>query len=133
MATRSYPRNVRLEEEIRRVLSELLLYTVKDPRLAAVTISVVSLSADRSHAEVYFSVWGDAERERQVADAFAAAGPFLRGELGRRLRMRITPELEFKRDRSFEYGDRMERLFERLHQEGKLGEDNDQSPEDPES
>ena len=120
MTRTSRDRNARLEESIRSVLAELLLREVKDPRLESVTISSVKLSADRSHSSVYFSVIGDAERERQAADGFAAAASFLRHELGQRMRMRVLPELKFLRDTSYEYGDHMERVLERLRQEGLI-------------
>jgi ribosome-binding factor A len=124
-------RNARLESEIRSVLADLLRLEVKDPRLEGVTVSGVRLSAERSHARVYFSLYGDAERERHARDGFAAAGAFLRRELGRRVRMRTTPELEFLRDSSYEYGDRMERIFNRLQSEGRLPADGS-SEEEPE-
>jgi ribosome-binding factor A len=134
MARSSYDRNARLEESIRSVLAELLLREIKDPRLEAVTISSVKLSADRSHSSVYFSVIGDAERERQAADGFAAAASFLRRELGQRMRMRVLPELKFLRDTSYEYGDHMERVLDRLRQEGLIPppQDDDSSTEDDE-
>jgi ribosome-binding factor A len=116
----SFNRNARLEGEMRAVLTELLQQQVKDPRLAEVTVSAVRLTADRSHAKVFFSVIGDAERERSAGDGFTAAGPFMRRELGRRMRLRTVPTLEFERDASYEYGDRMERVFERLHAEGAI-------------
>jgi ribosome-binding factor A len=123
---RSYDRNARVEGEIRVVLSELLRHEVNDPRLAEVTVSAIRLSADRTQARVYFSVIGDAERERQAGDGFAAAATFMRRELGRRMRLRTVPTLEFFRDTSYEYGDRMERLFDRLHVED--GQTTDDEP-----
>lgn len=123
-----FERNQRLEGEIRAVLSDLLRFEVKDPRLADVTVSVVRLSADRSSARVFFSVIGEAERERQAGDGFKAAAPFMRRELGRRMRIRTVPALEFARDTSYEYGDRMERLFERLRTDGSPATDG--GPED---
>jgi ribosome-binding factor A len=125
---KSFERNARLEGEIRSVLSNLLRTEVNDPRLADVTVSTIRLSADRSRASVYYSVIGDAEREREAGDGFAAAAPFMRRQLGQRMRLRVVPSLEFLRDTSYEYGDRMERLFERLSDEGLLpktdGDDN---------
>ena len=114
MSNRSFERNSRLEGEIRTVLSELLRFEVNDPRLSEVTVSAIRLSADRTHAKVYFSVIGDPERERQAGGGFAAAAAFLRRELGRRMRLRAVPALSFQRDTSYAYGDRMERLFDRL-------------------
>lgn len=113
-------RNSRLEGEIRSVLSDLLRLKVKDPRLADVTVSTIRLSPDRSKARVYFSVIGDEERERQAGDGFSAAAPFMRHQLGQRMRLRVVPSLEFHRDTSYEYGDHMERLFDRLADEGLL-------------
>jgi len=119
VSNKSFDRNARLEGELRAVFADLLLHDMKDPRLANVTVSAIRLSAERTHAKVYFSVIGDVERERQAADGFAAAAPFMRRELGRRMRLRAIPTFEFHRDTSYEYGDRMERLFERLKTEGR--------------
>lgn len=123
MTRRGFNRNQRLEEELRRVLTELVVLEAKDPRLDGVTVSGVRLSADRSVAEVFFSLIGDDERERQAADGFAAAAPFLRRELGRRMRLRTVPELRFARDTSFAYGDRMERLLGSLRRDPEVGPD----------
>ncbi len=121
-------RNARLEDSIRSVLAELLLFEVKDPRLDQVTVSGVKLTGDRSRATIYFSLIGDEERERQAADGFTAAGAFLRRELARRMRLRIIPELVFERDTSYAYGDHMDRVFDRLHREGVLPPAEDDGP-----
>ena len=110
---KTFARNPRLEGEIRSTLSNLLRSEVNDPRLADVTVSTIRLSADRSKATVYYSVIGDSEREREAGDGFTAAAPFMRRQLGRRMRLRVVPSLKFLRDTSYEYGDRMERIFER--------------------
>lgn len=120
MQDKSFERNARLAGEIRSVLSEMLHLEVKDPRLDGVTISGIELNADRTRAAVYFSVIGDDERERQAADGFAAAASFMRRRLGQKMRLRVVPALEFARDTSYEYGDRMERIFERLADDGLL-------------
>jgi ribosome-binding factor A len=126
---KNFDRNARLEAEIRATISDLLRLDIKDPRLAEVSISSVRLSGDRTSARVFFSVLGDEERARQAADGFAAAASFLRLQLGRRMRLRTVPALHFQRDVSYEHGDRMERLFDRLHANGLLGEDS--SKEEP--
>ena len=120
MQEKSFERNTRLESEIRSVMSELLRVEVNDPRLTEVTVSLIRLSADRSKARVYFSVIGDEEREREAGDGFSAASAFLRRQLGQKMRLRVVPSLEFLRDTSYEYGDRMERLFDRLSENGML-------------
>lgn len=120
MLKKAYERNTRLEGEIRSVLADILRLEVKDPRLADVTVSSIRLSPDRSKAQVFFSVIGDEERERMAGDGFHAAASFMRRRLGQQMRLRVVPTLEFLRDTSFEYGDRMERLFDRLSQEGVI-------------
>jgi len=129
---KSFERNARLEGEIRSVLSNLLRSEVNDPRLADVTVSTIRLSADRSKARVFYSVIGDSELEREAGDGFSAAAPFMRRQLGQRMRLRVVPSLEFHRDTSYEYGDRMERLFDRLSDEGLLPETDNKNgvPED---
>jgi ribosome-binding factor A len=117
---KTFERNARLEGEIRSVLSDLLRSEVNDPRLADVTVSSIRLSADRTKASVYYSVIGNAEREREASDGFSAAAPFMRRQLGQRMRLRAVPSLEFFRDTSYEYGDHMERLFDRLSKDGLL-------------
>jgi len=125
MSRRAFERNARLEGEVRAVLAELLMFEVKDPRLDSVSISGIKLSPDRSWADVFFSLFGDEERERQAGDGFLAASSFFRRELGRRMRLRVVPLLKFKRDTSYEYGERMDRLFDRLHQDGVITSDAD--------
>jgi len=123
LTNQTFNRNARLEGEVRTVLAGLLHQEVNDPRLAGVTVSVVRLSNDRSHARIYFSVIGDDERERQAGDGFSAANSFMRRELGRRMRLRTVPSLEFLRDTSYEYGDHMEKVFQKLHDQGILPSD----------
>jgi ribosome-binding factor A len=110
-------RRERLVHAIRDVLSELLLVESKDPRLHGVVISSVELSGDAKRAVAYFSVIGDAERERQAADGLQQARHFLQHQVGRRIRLHNAPELEFRRDLGFERSDRVQRILDQLAQE----------------
>lgn len=132
MAThKTFDRAQRLEGQMRACLAESLQREVNDPRLEGVIVSAVRLNKDKTHAVVYFSVIGGEEKERQAADGFQAAASFLRRDLGRRLRVRSLPTLEFERDTSYEYGDRLERLFDRLHNEGTLEKSSGDTEESP--
>lgn len=111
-------RRARLTHAIREVLSELLLTEVKDPRLAGVVISEVELSRDLKLAKAFFSVIGEAERERQAADGLVQARLYLRREVGRRLKIHNAPDLQFERDRGYERADRMDRLLAGLRPAG---------------
>lgn len=107
-------RRERLATAIRHELSELLLREVKDPRLAGVVVTAVELAGDMKSARAFFSVVGDAERERQAADGLHQAAGYLRRELGRRMRLHEPPQLEFRRDLGFERADRVQRLLDEL-------------------
>jgi ribosome-binding factor A len=119
-------RRERLAAALRQELSELLLTQVKDPRLHGVVISAIELSGDLKLARAYFSVVGDAERERRAADGLQQAAGFLRHELGRRMRLHEPPQLEFHRDLGFERADRVQRLLDQLGLEhGQAGDDDE--------
>jgi ribosome-binding factor A len=97
-----YKRADRVGDLIRRELSWLLLREVKDPRLRQVTITAVEVTADLRHARVLFtSRAGGGEPAEELLGLRSAAG-FLRGHLGRTLRLRYAPELAFEVDASVE-------------------------------
>lgn len=112
-------RRERLAEAMRQVLSEILVGGMKDPRLAGVVVSAVELSGDLKTARAFFSVVGDAERERQAADALQQARGFLRREVGRRLHIHNVPDLQFARDRGYERADRIHRILDALPRHGE--------------
>jgi ribosome-binding factor A len=90
----------RVGDLIRRELSRLLLREVKDPRLQQVVVTAIRLSPDLRHARVFFTGGaGGTDRAAELKGLEAAAG-FLRGQLGRNLRLRYAPELAFEVDDS---------------------------------
>jgi ribosome-binding factor A len=93
-------RTRRIEAEIQRVLSELIAREVKDPRVGNVTITAVSLAADMGVARVFFTPFASQHPAEEVRVGLTRAGGFLRGEVGRRLRLRHAPRLEFVVDDS---------------------------------
>jgi ribosome-binding factor A len=122
MATRQssahgFARTDRITEQIRRDLSELLRQ-VKDPRVAhllpLVTITDVEITADYTHAKVFYTSLAEAERATEIAKGLRHAAGFLRRELGRRLRIHHIPELHFTFDSSVERGTRLSRLIDEV-------------------
>lgn len=95
-------RNRRIEAELQRALAELISRGVKDPRVGNVTITQVSLAPDQSVAKVYFTPFASQQPPEEVRAGLTHAGGFLRGEVGRRLRLRHAPRLEFVFDESIE-------------------------------
>lgn len=106
----------RVGEQVKKELSQILQTDLKDPRIGFVTVTGVDLTNDLSQAKVYLSVLGPDEQKEDTLKALAKASGFIRTELGRRIRLRHTPELIFKLDESIEYGSRIEELLQRLNQ-----------------
>lgn len=96
---------------LQAALSELLLRTIKDPRIGMVTITGVKLSPDLKHATVYVSTLGDEATHARMLAGLASARPYLQSQAGRRLGLRFTPELRFEIDPSIDSAERVERLL----------------------
>ena len=104
---------------IQREISEMLLRSVKDPRIGFVTITRVAVTDDCRSAKVYFSVAGTAEEREKSTEGLESAKGFVRKELGRRMRLRYTPDIVFQFDPSIEYAISIEEVFEQLKEERK--------------
>ena len=101
----------RLAEEIREEVARMIVSELKDPRLGFVTVTRVELAHDLRYARVHVGVLGDeAAREKSLAALRSAAG-FLRRELGRRLRIHHSPEIDFRYDKGLDATDRVARLL----------------------
>mgnify|MGYP001239012380 CR=1 FL=1 len=101
----------RLNEQLKREITEILRLEVKDPRVGWATLTGVETSPDLSIARVYVSLMGEEEEKAQTLAGLRAAAPFIRTELGRRLYLRRAPELRFEVDRTLERAMRIERLL----------------------
>lgn len=110
-------RTDRVADQIRCELAELLLREVRDPRVALATISRVEVARDLGHARIWISVLGDESARQNTMEGIEHAKGFLRTQIGRRLRLRVTPELAFELDRGAEYLQSMTELLDRLHKE----------------
>lgn len=95
-------RRARIDHELQRVLGTLVTQQLKDPRLGFTTVTRVEVTQDLFRAKVFVSIIGDRHVARQTMDALQHAAGFLRGELGREVKLRHTPELVFIEDRSTE-------------------------------
>ena len=108
-------RSEKVADLIQKEISQMLVKSIKDPRIGFVTITKVTVSEDCRFAKVYFSVAGAlSERESSVKGLDSAKG-YVRKELGRRIRLRYTPEIIFQFDPSIEYAIHMEELIRDLH------------------
>ncbi|HFG6798355.1 rbfA [Acinetobacter baumannii] len=124
----------RMADSVQRELSELIRQELKDPRLGGlVTISGVKVSPDLGYADVYVTVMSrelsDDQNEvahRETLDILNKASGFLRQELSRRIKTRITPRLRFHYDKTNAYGNYMFGLIEKAVQDLPKRESDDE-------
>lgn len=110
-------RQQRVREAYRQELSQLIQRELKDPRIGFLSITDVEVSGDLRQVKVYVSVMGDQQVKEETMAALDWARSFLRSEMGKRVRLRYTPELFFYLDESIERGVRLKGLLDQLGQE----------------
>lgn len=107
----------RVGEEIRHELSEMLSRgNIHDPGIGFITLTRVVVSPDLQQARVFYTSLGDEKARKETSKALARATPYMRRQIGARLRLRRVPELEFRFDQSVENQDRVERIIRDLHE-----------------
>jgi len=116
-------RSEKVADLIQKEISEMLLKTLKDPRIGFVTITRVSVSEDCRLAKVYFSVTGTLTERKRSTEGLNSAKGYVRKELGRRMRLKYTPEIMFQFDPSIEYAIHIGEVIHQLKQEREKGED----------
>lgn len=110
---KEFSRNRRVGEQIQRELAQLLQREINDPRLGMVTISAVEVSRDLTVAKVFFTVLNPEHDVKQTLNGLNHATGFLRRELGKRMQLRVVPELRFQFDSSIENGSRLSALIDK--------------------
>jgi ribosome-binding factor A len=107
----------RVEEACKEELSEILQREIKDPRVGFVTITDVKLTADLRHARVFVSVFGSEQEAEQSLNGLESARGYLRFQLGRHLRLKYLPEIEFVHEHVAEDALRLNELMNRVKNE----------------
>ncbi len=121
-------RNNRLSGEMKRVISEVIRNEVKDPRLSELlSVTDVNVTEDLKFAKVYISVYGDIE---PTLEALRSAKGFIRREVGKRIKMRLTPELLFEKDDSIEKGIYMSSLINKVIEDEESRKPHDESDDE---
>ena len=118
-------RVARVSASIKREISQMLLTDIKDERVGGgmVSVTAVDVAGDLQHAKVFVSIYGTEEVKADTMAGLAAATPYINGTLGRRLRLRRTPEIIFKEDVSFEQGAQVLNLLNQLEHKRSVNGD----------
>jgi ribosome-binding factor A len=121
----TFKRAERVADLIRVEIADILLKQIRDPRIRALTITGVKVTDDLRLAKVYFvELAQDAVRAETLTGLEKATG-FMKRELGKRLQLRVVPDLIFREDASFAYGNRIERLLAEISREEKHDDNKD--------
>ena len=107
----------RVEEACKEELSEILQREVKDPRVGFVTITSVKVTPDLRHARVYVSIMGTEEEIENSLTGLESARGYLRSHLGKHLRLKFLPELEFVRERFAEEALRLDEIMRKAKED----------------
>jgi ribosome-binding factor A len=106
----------RVASQLEKELSVIVSREMNDPRLGFVTITKVSVTPDLKNAVIFFTTMGDKKNDLKTLEH---AKGYVRTLLAQRIRLRFIPEIEFKLDESYEYEQKMEKLFEQLDKDHK--------------
>ena len=104
----------RVAEQIKQETAKIIRDELKDPRLGFVTVTTVNVSNDLRHVKIYVSVLGDSQSKEQSMAALNNATGFVRRELGKKVKLRYTPEVIFRFDDSIEHGVKIHRLLNEM-------------------
>lgn len=127
-APHGYSRAERVAEQLRRDLAVLIRNRIKDPRVGMVTLLDVEVSKDLSHAKIWFDVLQQ-EQAKDAEDALNHAAGFLRHELGRELKLRVTPTLRFFYDDTQTRGNELSALIDKAVASDRHDDENSGDPE----
>jgi ribosome-binding factor A len=116
-------RPARVGDQLRAEIADLLAREVHDPGVGFLTVTHVHVTPDLQVARIYYTTLGDEKARRESARALTRATPFLRRQIGSRLRLKRVPQLEFFFDESIERGDRIERILNDISVERAAGGD----------
>ncbi len=118
-----FPRSRRVAEQLRQELADILWRDVRDPRVKGVTLTAVEMTSDLEHAKVWFTrLTGE---PKDVIKGLQSATGYLRREIGRRMRLRLVPSLDFIYDQSVERGAHLSQLIDEAVEQDKLHHQDD--------
>jgi len=115
-----YKRSSRVADQIRKDVSEIILLSLKDPKLGFITITHVELTDDLRYAKIFYTVLGEEEARKESQKGLERAKGFIQREMGRRIRLKHTPEIIFKYDHSIERAARIEQLLKQMQKQSRL-------------
>jgi ribosome-binding factor A len=116
-------KNRKINDEVRRVLAQIISGGIKDPRISPMTsVLAVEVAPDLKTCKAWISVYGDEEKKAQTMEGLESAAGFVRGELARRINLRHTPQIKFIADDSIAYGVEMSHRIDEVRAVDRMAE-----------
>jgi ribosome-binding factor A len=115
----------RVGELVRKEVADLLMKGVKDPRIGFVSVTGVKMSPDLNYANVHVSLFGSESEKKSSLIGLQQSAGWIRREIGRRLRLRVTPEIRFFEDTTLDQVYQLEERFKELHSEEEQSSDDE--------
>lgn len=118
-------RTARVASVIREVVSNAILFELRDPRIAHVTVTRVEVSGDIQHANVFVSIMGDEKAQTLCMHGLQSSAGFLQSKLAERIKTRYTPQLRFVLDEGVKMSFEVTRIIQEVlpqHTQGTLAE-----------
>ena len=107
----------KIQEFIKQEVSKIILTDLKDPRIGFVTVTRVEVTGDLRQAKVLVSLLGNDEQKAETWQALKKSLGFIRAEVGRRLKIRHSPELMFQLDESLDHSVHIQKLLDKIRQD----------------
>lgn len=105
----------RIEEEMKKIISEIILNDLKDPRITGLlSVTGVQVSNDLKYANVFISIYDEKEKCQSSIKALNNTKGFIRKQLASKIKLRCTPELTFKLDTSIQYGNHIDEILNKI-------------------
>ena len=116
-------RQFKVGDLLQKIIAEVMMREVKDPRVKMASVTSVDVSRDLSSAKIYISVLGSAEDGEKAIEGLNRAKGFIRHKVGKNSELRITPSLNFKLDRSAEHSQHLSNLIAEARAKDDLNSD----------
>ncbi len=117
MSKPTFKRAARVGDQMAHEIADILMRKIKDPRIGFVTVTGVDVSDDLRNAKVFVSIYGGSKED--TLKGLDSASAFIRSELGRRMRLRLVPEIIFRFDETVERGAHLMDILRDIKKEEK--------------
>ena len=107
-------RAMRVAEELKKIVMQILLEDLADPRLGFVTVTHIDVTDDLRHARVYYSVLGDEDKKGSTAEALAEQHSYIRRQIAESINMKFAMEIQFLVDKAIDQSFKIDAIIKKI-------------------